>query len=181
MPRKRNLSAEEQVLSVLWIKSSSAEQLARKLGASLYAVSKACKALKELRMIHHESDLWKIHYRDGKTQKIVTSGSGTLKSLLDTYERKARNCAFMENRKTHSGRRGSKAEWLAGARMIVGMAEEYHKYLSIFGFTTLPTRKQLRTAWKLRMKDIHPDVGGSDKDAALVNEAYEELSKLIDK
>jgi len=131
-------------------------------------------------MVRHENGLWRLHYRDGIAKKTVELGDGTLAKVLSAYERKSRNKAFIYSHKTYSGKRGSKVEWTAGARMLVGREDEHHKYLEILRLSAIPTMKQLNSAWKARLKEAHPDVGGSHQDAALINEAHEKLRKLID-
>lgn len=179
MPKNKVLSTEEQILSVLMAGSRSSEQLAKKLGITLYGVGKSCKWLKELRMVLHENDLWRIYYREGTSKKIVDSDNGTLSEVLVAYKRKARNNATVKGQKTYSGKRGSKAEWVAGVKVLVASGDEYRMYLEILGLGKIPSLKQLKEAWRNRMKTAHPDVGGATQDAILINEAYAKLRGLI--
>ena len=181
MPKRNELTIEESVLTALWQAGRSSEQLAKKLGVSLSWINQSCKFLKSLNMIHHENDLWRVQYRDGSKKKIVTPANESLSEALLTYKRKARNKATVDNQRTYSGRRGSSAEWKAGATMYTSGGTEYYKHLAVLGFTTLPTLKALKEARNAHMKNAHPDVGGSNQDAALINEAYEKLVELIGK
>jgi hypothetical protein len=132
-------------------------------------------------MVQHESDMWRMRYRDGKAKKIVEAGEASVAEVLSTYKRKARNSAFVGNQKTYHGKKGSREEWRAGATLLVTSGDEYRKYLEVLGLAGLPTAKQLKEAWRNRMKTVHPDVGGSTQDAMLINEAYQKLSELIGK
>ncbi|MBI4348101.1 MAG: J domain-containing protein [Elusimicrobia bacterium] len=169
------------MLSILWHGGRSSEQLAKKLGLSLYAIGKACAVLKQVNMVHRENDMWRMQYRDGKAKKIVGAGEVAVDEVLSTYKRKARNSAFLRNQKAYHGKKGSREEWRAGATLLVTSGDEYRKYLEVLGLTGIPTAKQLKDAWKSHMKLVHPDVGGSTQDAILVNEAYKRLSELIGK
>lgn len=51
--------------------------------------------------------------------------------------------------------------------------------LKIYGFPTVPTRKQLLTRYRELSKQHHPDVGGLHEDMVAVNLAYDYLKRFV--
>jgi len=51
--------------------------------------------------------------------------------------------------------------------------------LQIYGFSTLPNRKQLITRYRELSKQHHPDVGGLHEDMVAINLAYDYLKRFV--
>jgi len=68
---------------------------------------------------------------------------------------------------------------LSWSDMVTSRISDGSKYLAILGLKKPPTLKALKEARNALMKKAHPDAGGSNHAAALINDAYENLLKLI--
>ena len=66
-------------------------------------------------------------------------------------------------------------------RLDFSKVQPHSTLLEIFGFTAVPTYKELVAARNklLREDGIHPDHGGSDAMCRKVLEAYEQLKKIV--
>ncbi len=51
--------------------------------------------------------------------------------------------------------------------------------LSIYGFSTLPSRKELISRYRALSKQYHPDTGGLHQDMVAVNLAYDFLKRYV--
>jgi curved DNA-binding protein CbpA len=63
--------------------------------------------------------------------------------------------------------------------MATANGSAYLRHLAVLGLKKPPTLKALKEARNALMKKAHPDAGGSNHAAALINEAYENLLKLV--
>jgi hypothetical protein len=52
--------------------------------------------------------------------------------------------------------------------------------LTIYGFRSIPTRKELTVRYRELSKKHHPDIGGLHQDMVAVNLAYDYLKKFVD-
>lgn len=110
---------------------------------------------------------------------------------LTDQERAARKKASWSKagKPNPSGMIGTPELWASIAESIIGkisnidftIQQKPDTLLNIFGFTSLPTFKELQSARnKLLMeKGIHPDHGGSEEMCRKVLEAYEQLKSRI--
>lgn len=80
--------------------------------------------------------------------------------------------------KTHDGPKGSPDQWREAAKVILNVNDE--NCLTTLGLSGVPpTEAALKTAWRTAIRKAHPDLGGSEDEAARINAAYELCLKLF--
>lgn len=74
--------------------------------------------------------------------------------------------------KTHDGQKGSPEQWREAAKVILNVNGE--NCLSTLGLTGVPaTEADLKRIYRDAIRKAHPDVGGSEDEAARINAAYD--------
>lgn len=96
-----------------------------------------------------------------------------LQDLAKGIKPKAKKSTFSTARyKTHDGEKGNPEQWREAAKVILNVNDE--NCLTTLGLTGVPTSEAiLKTAWRAAVRLVHPDLGGSEDEAARVNAAYE--------
>ncbi len=84
---------------------------------------------------------------------------------------------FASYRHTTDGIRGNREQWRNQAKAIAG--DTSFTLLLILGLTSLPDKEGLEKDWKKKLREVHPDLGGSHEETVKVNNAYEELCKRV--
>ena len=80
-----------------------------------------------------------------------------------------------------SNQRGNPEQWKKAANQFLKKRGQKNKYLELLGLDDFPkTLAELKTAYRKKMIDVHPDKpGGSEETAKQVNDAYENLLEII--
>jgi ATP-dependent DNA ligase len=100
---------------------------------------------------------------------------------MDTIKKKKKSNAerLFASYKTYEGEPGSPDQWAAQARLLrpaLGSSSS----LAVLGLSSMPsTIDELKKIRRKVMLENHPDRGGTDKVAAAINNAYDQISKLI--
>ena len=82
--------------------------------------------------------------------------------------------------KQSNGRRGSKEKWSKAASQLLKRQGKESEHLEALGLTEVPeSLAALKRAYRKAMLTAHPDVGGTEEEAAMVNEAYEALTEIL--
>ena len=95
------------------------------------------------------------------------------------YRKKQREEAF--NYKSSNGKKGNADEWRKKAERIKMKIKNADEALVLLGLNEVPTTiKDLNKARRKAMLKAHPDHGGSDAQAQLVNQAYDQIKARIE-
>ena len=97
---------------------------------------------------------------------------------MDDKKKKNRDRLFSRYKTYNSGPAGSAEQWARQAEKV--LKPHAGGNLEILGITALPdTLAELKSARRKAMLQVHPDLGGTDEDAAKINRAYDDLAAQI--
>lgn len=97
---------------------------------------------------------------------------------MDDKKKKNRDRLFARYKTYNSGPAGSAEQWARQAEKV--LKPHAGGNLEILGLTALPeTISDLKKARRKAMLQVHPDLGGSEEEAAKINRAYDELVAQI--
>lgn len=102
---------------------------------------------------------------------------------VEKAERKKRQWDPAFQKKTDF--RGKQEDWAEAGRLLLEKMgrlnqADLKKYLDILGLEKIPANQpDLQRARRQAMRHAHPDLGGSEKAAKLINEAFLKLQKEI--
>ena len=95
-----------------------------------------------------------------------------LQDLVAGKKPKAKKPFSTAKYKTHDGKKGSPEQWREAAKVVLNVNGE--NCLSTLGLTGVPaTEAELKKVYRDAIRKAHPDVGGSEDEAARLNAAYE--------
>lgn len=116
---------------------------------------------------------------DEEKALIIAVKQSVRQELIDlaakapTPIKKKKSSPFDTSRyKTHEGVKGSPEKWREAAKIIFEVNNE--NCLTTLGLSGVPsTEAELKTAYRAAIRKCHPDLGGSEDEAAKLNAAYE--------
>ncbi len=126
------------------------------------------------------STYWYAYKRvHGKLHKKYLGNTSTLD--IPTLESLARHFAEPEPTATHAQPKQQAHPKQEPSRQPTLMfTRTLPSALTIYGFRSIPTRKELTVRYRELSKKHHPDTGGLHQDMVAVNLAYDYLKKFVD-
>lgn len=103
-------------------------------------------------------------------------------SEIELRKRNRTKKLFASYKTNKSGTRGSVEQWKKAAELMLMSLQDSSKDLSNLDISKTPdTIEDLTKAWKKAMMKCHPDKGGVNEKAVLVNESYDRLKVKFSK
>jgi len=98
------------------------------------------------------------------------------KRLTDEERAERKRKAWDPNQFKKRSGAGNADQWKRAAAHLTSDDDSAAEYLAVLGLNELPkTLADLKKARRIAMQKVHPDLGGTEKEAQAVNQAYEHL------
>lgn len=113
-----------------------------------------------------------------RKQEFMEAKRKVRQELSDIAEGKTKSAFDTSRYKTHDGPKGSPEQWREAAKKLLDINDE--NCLTTLGLSGIPASEaDLKKVYRAAIRKAHPDVGGSEDEAARLNAAYELALKLF--